>query len=337
LESLPIPLSLSISALLVFLSALIFVNAIEYLGFRLKLGGSFVSAILSPLFTSLPEMIVFLVAVFAYAGKAGEDIGVGTIFGQPFMASSLSYGLVGISILLGYLGKQRRSLSMTINKTLMLPYIFILVLFPLALLPAAINIPVVKHACGVVFLGAFFLYIWMMHSRRMAELIEHADMPYFSRLLPRTPRNALIMAIVQLIVAAAVLYYGSRAMVGSVDILAKNLGLSTMGVALVIIPAATAIPETASALIWSFKGKDTFSIGSLVGEKVLYCSFYTGLALIVTQWELDIHAYLSVIATTIISLILLIFIARGKVPWWGLCFGLIFFVAYAFIVFSLRI
>jgi len=47
-----------------------------------------------PLFPPLREMIVVLVAVFAFAGKSGEAIELGTIFGQPFMAFSLSHGLV---------------------------------------------------------------------------------------------------------------------------------------------------------------------------------------------------------------------------------------------------
>ena len=337
MENIPVQVSLLGSGALVLISAFIFVNAIEYVGYRLHLGGSFVSAILSPLFTSLPEMIVFLVAVFAYAGKSGQAIGIGTIFGQPFMASSLSYGLVGISILLGFWFKQRKTLSMTIDRTLMIPYIFILVLFPLALLPAVFSDPNIKHLCGLVFLAAFVFYLWLMHRRRMEELIEDAEMPYFAMLLPKSPRNGIVMAAIQLVVATAVLYFGSKQLVGSVDLLAKSIGASTMGVALIIIPAATAIPETASALIWSFKGKDTFSIGSLVGEKILYCTFYTGLALLVTTWELDVHAYISVLATTIISLILLYFIARQKMPWWGLCLGLVFFVAYAFLVFNLRI
>jgi cation:H+ antiporter len=337
MDSLPLPLVLSGSAFLVLVSAFIFVNSIEYIGYRMHLGGSFVSAILSPLFTSLPEMIVFMVAVFAYAGQAGQDIGIGTIFGQPFMASSLSYGLVGISVLAGYLFKKRATLSMTVDRTLIIPYTFILILFPLALLPGLINIAAVRYICGCVFIGSFIFYIWLMHRRRGQEIIEEAEIPYFARLLPQSPRNGIIMAVVQLAVAAAVLYFGSREMVRSVDLLAKDIGVSTMGLALVIIPAATAIPETASAIIWSYRGKDTFSIGSLVGEKILYCSFYPGLALFVTAWHLDIHAYMSVIATTIVSLVLLFFIARQKVPWWGLCVGFVFFVAYAFVVFSLRI
>ena len=48
----------------------------------------------SPCSPPLREMIVVLVAVFAFAGKSGEAIELGTIFGQPFMAFSLSHGLV---------------------------------------------------------------------------------------------------------------------------------------------------------------------------------------------------------------------------------------------------
>ena len=89
-------LLLLLSILVVFISALLFVNSIEFLGSQYNIGGSFVGAIISPLFTSLPELIVLIVAIFGLGGANGEAIGVGTIFGQPFMASSLSYGLVGM-------------------------------------------------------------------------------------------------------------------------------------------------------------------------------------------------------------------------------------------------
>ena len=38
-------------------------------------------------------------------------------------------------------------------------------------------------------------------------------------------------------------------------------------------------------------------------------------------------------ATTLISLILLVFILRRRIPWWGLCLGLFFFAAYAALIF----
>lgn len=98
------------SLTLVFIASLLFVNALEWLGKRLNLGSSFVGAILSPLFTSLPELIVILIAIFSGIGEAGQEIGIGTIFGEPFMASSLAYGLVGLLLLLDTLRKKEPAL-----------------------------------------------------------------------------------------------------------------------------------------------------------------------------------------------------------------------------------
>jgi cation:H+ antiporter len=106
---------------------------------------------------------------------------------------------------------------------------------------------------------------------------------------------------------------------------------------MIIIPTATAIPETITAIIWGYRGKDTLSIGSLVGEKILYATFYPALGLFLTSWVLDIHAVFSVIVTTIISLLLLYFILKRRLPWYVLCFGLIFFVLYGILVFVVRI
>jgi cation:H+ antiporter len=325
------------SIALVFGAAVIFVNAIEWVGCQLRLGSSFVGAIIAPLFSSFPEMTVFLVAVFAYGGTAGEEIGIGTIFGQPFMASSLAYGLVGLAALLGYMLKKRKSAVLSVDRSLAVPYIFITVLFPLTLLPGLLGIAWIKNLCAFVFLGAFVSYIWMMYRRRKAELLEDPGTPYLCKVTSRLVRNDMAIAVVQLLGAVALLYFGSERLVGAVDVLARNTGMSPLGLALIVVPAATAIPETASALIWGYRGKDTLSLGSLVGEKILYSSLYPGLGLLLTSWVLDIHAYISVLATTVISLILLFYISKQKVPWYALCFGLLFFAGYAIMIFAFRI
>jgi cation:H+ antiporter len=319
-------LMLIASMVIVFIAAMLFVNAIEYLGFRLELGGSFVGAILAPLFTSFPELIVFLVAVFAYTGEAGEEIGIGTVFGQPFMASSLSYGLVGLVVIVGYYLKKRDDLVLEVDKTLVIPYAFISVLFPLTIVPAIIG---GHHLFGLLFLASYVGYIWMMYKRRMAETIEDAEMPYACGII----KHPLFAGFIQLFAAVVLLYIGSERLVSSVDILARNIGISPLGLALIIVPAATAIPETTSALIWGYRGKDTLCMGSLVGEKILYSTLYPGLGLLLTSWEIDYHAYLSVAATTIISFVLLYYIAKQRVPWYVLFFGLFFFIGYATLIF----
>ncbi|MDD4874218.1 MAG: hypothetical protein PHE15_04515, partial [Dehalococcoidales bacterium] len=321
----------------VFIAALIFTNAIEWIASQLKLGCSFAGSIVAPLFTSIPEMVVFLVAIFAYGGEAGKDIGVGTIYGQPFMASSLSYGLVGIAILSGLLLKKRKSGHMNVDKSLATPFLFVTVLFPLTLVPALISSGFVKYLFAVLFLGAFLYYIWMMYKKKNAELIEDASEPYFCRILPKTSPGRMAITVLQLLVAIGILYFGSERMVGTIETLSEGIGLSALALALIIIPAATAVPETSTAIIWAFKGRDTLSLGSLVGEKVLYSTFYPALALFLISWSYDIHIFMSVIATTIISLLLYLCIRFNKLNWYTLCFGLIFFVSYIIIVFVLNI
>ncbi|MFH1141124.1 MAG: sodium:calcium antiporter [Chloroflexota bacterium] len=322
------------SIILVFLAAVVFVNAIEYCGMRLHLGSSFVGAILAPLFTSFPELTVFLVAVFAYGGAAGQDIGIGTLFGQPFMASSLSYGLVGIAALIGWRLAKRTDSALVVDKSLAIPYIFITILFPLTLVPALLDTSFARYVMGTIFLGAFVVYVCLMFRSKEAELIEEAEDSYLHRFGRKVIPWPMVAALVQIVVAVALLYVGSEKMVRSVDVLASRMGMSTLGLALIVVPAATAIPETASALLWGYRGKDTLSLGSLVGEKILYSTFYPGLGLFLTSWDLDRHAYFSVAATTVVSSILLYFILKGRLPWFGLMTGLFFFVAYAILMFA---
>lgn len=318
----------------IFVAAVIFVNAIEYLGYRFKLGGSFVGAILAPLFTSFPELTIFLVAVFS--GHGGDEIGIGTLFGQPFMASSLSYGLVGIAALIGFTRKRRDSSTLHVDRSLALPYIYITILFPLTIVPGLLpGLPWLKYVMGVGFFAAFLSYIVMMVRKKEAALIEEAEEAYFTRVGHKLVKSPTFWAFFQLLAGVGMLFLGSTNMVEGVKHLSDVLGISGLGLALIIIPAATAIPETISALIWGYRGRDTMSIGSLVGEKILYSTFYPGLGMFITTWTLDVHAYASVAVTTVISITLLMFILRERVPWWGLCFGLFAFLAYAIGVFGM--
>jgi cation:H+ antiporter len=326
-------LLLLLSVLVVFISSLLFVNSIDFLGGRYNVGGSFTGAILSPLFTSFPELIVLLVAIFGFGGPHGATIGVGTIFGEPFMVSSLSYGLVGILVLIGFFLKRREHKFLEVSKTLAIPFLFVTILFPLALVPSLISAYYVRYLFGIIFLFSYVGYVAIMYRRRSLEPIENAEVPYLSRILPFKEAGGFI----QLGVSVVILYFAARQMVGLVYQLATGLGISLMGLAIIVIPAATAIPETSSALIWGFRGKDTMSMSSLVGEKVLYTTLFPGLALLLIPWVLDVHAYLSVLGTSLVSLLMLFFISKKKIPWYGLTFGLIFFIAYAVVTFGLRI
>jgi cation:H+ antiporter len=321
----------------VFVASLLFVNALEWLGGRLKLGSSFVGAVLSPIFTSLPELVVILIAIFSNIGQAGQEVGIGTIFGEPFMASGLSYSLVGIAVVIGYFAKKRASTTLVIDRTLSIPYIFIIVLFPLVLIPGFVHIVWLKYLFGVGFLAVFIFYMRLMYRRRTAEQIEEGEGLTFERLAPSARSHPMAALALQLAVSIALLYFGARYLVSAVVTISQGISVSPLGVAVIVIPAATVLPETITALIWGYRGKDTLSIASLVGEKALYSTFYPALGLFLTSWVLDVHAIYSVIATTVVSLVLLYYVRKQRLPWYALFFGFAFFIGYAVLIFAFRI
>jgi len=244
---------------------------------------------------------------------------------------------VGIAVLISLVLKKRSEGKLHVEKSLAVPYIFITILFPLTVVPGFIPGHLSKVAFGVIFLLAFVFYGWLMFHRKGAEgEQEEAEFCYIGRLLPDNTHYQLTASIVQLLVAVGLLYFGSEKMVNSVSEISQSINISPMGLALIIVPAATAIPETISALIWSFRGKDTLAMGALVGEKVLFSTFYPGVGLLVTSWALDKHAYWSVVGTTIVSLMLLYFILKGTIRWQVLMIGLISFVVYTALVFTIH-
>jgi cation:H+ antiporter len=321
----------------VFIASLLFVNALEWLGNKLNLGSSFVGAVLSPIFTSLPELVVILIAVFSNMGEAGQEVGIGTIFGEPFMASSLSYSLVGIAVVIGYFARKRTRTTLVVDKTLSIPYIFIIVLFPLVLIPGFVHIIWVKYLFGAGFLGIFIFYMRLMYRRRTSEQIEEVENLAFERLVRGIRPRPMVVLALQLAVSVTLLYFGSRYLVSSVVAISQGINVSALGLAMIVIPAATVLPETITALIWGYRGKDTLSIASLVGEKALYSTFYPALGLFLTSWVLDVHAVFSVIATTVVSLVLLYYVRKQRLPWYTLFFGFAFFIGYAVLIFVFRI
>jgi len=71
------------------------------------------------------------------------------------------------------------------------------------------------------------------------------------------------------------------------------------------------LPESITAIIWAFKGRDTLAVSAMVGEKILYSTVYPALGLLLTRWELDAPAIASVALVEVISLLILYHILRG--------------------------
>src|SRR5664279_6553832 len=72
-----------------------FVNAVEWLGVRLKMGTLAVGTVLAAIGTALPESVVTLVAVTLGHGPQSKQIGIGAAMGGPLALATIAYGVTG--------------------------------------------------------------------------------------------------------------------------------------------------------------------------------------------------------------------------------------------------
>ena len=73
--------------------AVVFTNAVEWVGERLDLGHGAVGSVLAAVATAMPESLIPVVAIIQ--GKQAGDIAVGAIVGAPFLLATLAMAVSG--------------------------------------------------------------------------------------------------------------------------------------------------------------------------------------------------------------------------------------------------
>ncbi len=319
---------LFLSVFLVIISSYIFVNGLEYAQHRMKWTETFTGSIISPVFTSFPELIVILVAIFAVGKSSGDQIGIGTIFGEPFMASSLAYSAVLAAVVIAYVRKRRKDMSMHLDRDLFLPFLFTAIIFPVLVIPVFFLNRAVQDITGTALILLYILY-FIISARKRMSLEENEG----GNLLLAGIVKPWIGSVIQISLSALGLYAGSVILVSSIENIATLYSISPLSLAILIVPVATILPETMSAFIWAYKGKDTTAIASLVGEKVIFTTLFPGIVLLIIPWEVGTASYFSVLATVTVSAVYLPLVIRRKIPGYALSAGVIFFILFVYFVF----
>jgi Ca2+/Na+ antiporter len=205
-------------------------------------------------FTSFPELIVILVAIFAVGKSSGDQIGIGTIFGEPFMASSLAYSAVLAAVVIAYVRKRRKDMSMHLDRDLFLPFLFTAIIFPVLVIPVFFLNRAVQDITGTALILLYILY-FIISARKRMSLEENEG----GNLLLAGIVKPWIGSVIQISLSALGLYAGSVILVSSIENIATLYSISPLSLAILIVPVATILPETMSAFIWAYKGKGYYS------------------------------------------------------------------------------
>jgi cation:H+ antiporter len=240
---------LALGVSITFFGGLLFVNAIDYVGYRARWTGSFTGVVVSPLFTSIPELLMFLVALYIYGGVSGEKIGIGTVLGQPFMAATIIFPAIFLVALIGYIAGRRVDMVLDVERNLVIPYILFTAVYPIMLLPMVPSLGSNKYVTGKVLLVLYFIYTYIMYRSRSLAMLE-AEEAYLAR-IQRADSGLLKLSLasIRLLTAVLLIMIGSKMLVAGVDEVSKALEASPIALAILITPLAGVLPESITAII----------------------------------------------------------------------------------------
>jgi cation:H+ antiporter len=277
---------------IVLAGALLFTNAVEWLGHTLGLGEGAVGSVLAAVGTAAPETLIAIVALLDSDPKS-EDVAIGAIVGAPFLLGTLAMGLVG---LFAYLYRDRRPQGVNLDAhapTLERDLIFFLIFFGIAGALAWGPPGPVRIVAGVVFLLAYLWYV-----RR--TLTSGGEVQGEETLKPlmfdkRRGDPPAWLCVVQLLVGLGLMIFGAHLFVEHLLGIADALGADPLVLALILAPLATELPEKVNSFFWVREGKDALALGNISGAMVFQSTIPIGIGLLFTHWSLSTNAFVSVV------------------------------------------
>lgn len=323
-------------AVTIYLACEAFVNAVEWLGARLRVGPVAVGTILAAVGTALPESVVTFVAVL-FGGERGGDIGVGAALGGPLVVGTLAYAVVGIMLLRqgssmpepadggdvirpGVDGastsaaRTARDLGLggIDTEDLARDQSWFLAIFAVKVALGLIAFAW-KPWLGVLFLLAYALYAY----REMRGTGEHASEDDLQPLTfqRNRPSPTTFAVVAQTLVTLVVIFAASQLFVAQLDWAGPALGLPAIVVALLLSPVATELPEIMNAIIWVRQGKTRLALGNISGAMMIQATVPSALGVLFTAWTFDTPLLLAGIATAAsVTYLLVLFRRRTVTP-----------------------
>ena len=299
---------LLLCAVAIYLSCEWFVNAIEWLGVRLKVGGVAVGTVLAAAGTALPESVVTLMAVLFGSEEHGNDIAVGAAMGGPLVVGTIAYAVTGFMLWMRHRAKRETRIAALAGasgdvdprdvpidtRRLARDQLWFLAIF-VAKVTLGLVAFAIKPWLGLVFLAVYGVYFY----REMTDDGEDASSEGLDplKLTPRAahPRTSAVVA--QTIGALVVIFAASQLFVKQLEWAGPALGLPSVVVALLLSPIATELPEIMNAIIWVRQGKANLALANISGAMMIQATVPSAIGIGFTAWKFDTPLVLAGVAT----------------------------------------
>jgi cation:H+ antiporter len=284
---------LAASFAVILAGALVFTNAVEWLGYRLSLGEGAVGSLLAAVGTAMPESLIPLVAIIGGA-EGSDDVAIGAIVGAPFLLATVAMFLVGVSAL-AYSKRRPQGRSLSVHAPTLERDLSVFLAFFAAGLALGVADPPdgVKIVAAVGFVAGYGGYV--ARTLRAGGDVQHEE-TLGPLIFDRTPGRgdpAIRLILLQFLVGLGAMVGGAQLFVEEVIAVAESLGADVLVLSLVLAPLATELPEKANSFFWVRDGKDTLALGNITGAMVFQSMIPISFGLLLTEWDLDRFAIVS--------------------------------------------
>jgi cation:H+ antiporter len=281
-------------AVAIYLACEWFVNAVEWLGARMKVGPVAVGTVLAAIGTALPESVVTLVAVAFGGSDDRKDIGVGAAMGGPLALSTVAYAVAGLMVFLVARSTARSSgVSVATARTELMRdvdvprlardqvWFLAIFVFKFALGLVAFAI---KPWLGVLF---FVAYIAFFIKELREEGVAQSDDLEPLKLQPRSTQPSTWAVVTQTVITLVLIYFASQLFVHQLEWVGPEIGIAPTVVALLLSPIATELPEIMNAIIWIRQRKTSLALANISGAMMIQATVPSGIGIIFTSWKFD--------------------------------------------------
>jgi cation:H+ antiporter len=286
--------------------ALVFTNAVEWLGTRLDLGHAAVGSVLAAVATAMPESLIPVVAIIG--GRQGDEIAIGAVVGAPFLLATLAMTVSG-GAALAY-GSRRGHMRLQPDRPATTRDLLLVVCaVSLAIAVGLLGSPVLRIAGAVVLVIAYALVTWRTVVRARQEGAGAAPARLYFNITKRDPPS-MFQVLAQTLVSLGLLVGAAQLFVTSVEHLAHGLGADELTLTLIIAPLATELPEKLNSVVWVRQGKDTLAVGNITGAMVFQTMPLVAFGMIFTNWQLTAPALLAMLTALVGATLSLITLRR---------------------------
>ncbi|AZS51172.1 sodium:calcium antiporter [Entomomonas moraniae] len=274
-----------LSAWAIYFSCEYFVNGIEWLGRRLRLGATAVGSVLAAFGTALPESVVTFMAVVFGNTPEQKNLGIGAAMGGPLVLATLAYAIVGLVLIFNRKRLRRNSYQLSVDHArISRDQGTFLAIF---VVKVALGLIVFsfKPWLGILFLLAYAIYVWREIKDADTSSDEEALEPL--KICPSTANPSLALACLQTLLSLLVIGFASHQFVIQLESIAIALHWQPTLVAVLLSPVATELPEMMNALIWVRQGKERLALANISGAMMIQATIPSALGIFFTPWKFD--------------------------------------------------